>query len=182
MTRPVPDEVILGLLDYQPAHGYDLLERFRSNKHLGRIWRMSTSQIYSVLKRLEDHGCVSGISVKAEDAPTRREYRLLPKGELHLNQWLYDERPSASLHRIRVIFLSRLYIALLLQKPVEKIFRNQIIVCKQKYNRFMLEQQEDGSKIEFMALDLVINQLSSVINWLEDYQERAQDFNIQEVI
>jgi DNA-binding PadR family transcriptional regulator len=167
MSRPVPDAVILGLLKAQPSHGYDLLERFRSEEHLGHIWHLSTSQLYAVLKRLEDSGAVVGADVEVSDAPARREYQILPKGEAQLNQWLYEKQPSASLHRIRVIFLSRLYIAGLLDLPVDEIIQNQITMCKKQHQAFVEERQQTETKIEYLALDLVVHQLSAVIAWLD---------------
>lgn len=172
MSRPVPDEVILGLLKAQPSHGYDLLEYFRSNEHLGRIWHMSSSQLYAVLKRLEEDGSIKGVDVSVQDAPTRREFRILTNGEVQLEKWLSEETPSASLHRIRVIFLSRLYIASLINKPVYAIIQKQIAACKSQRLRFVEEREEAESKIEYLALDLVNNQLSAVIEWLYWCQEK----------
>ena len=174
MSRPVPDAVILGLLKAQPSHGYDLLERFRSEEHLGHIWRLSTSQLYAVLKRLEEAGAIQGTEVEVSDAPARREYHIKAAGEQQLHQWLLEKQPSASLHRIRVIFLSRLYIAWLLDHPVNGIFQNQIAICKKQLKDFCTVQHRANSEIEHAALDLVINQLSAVIDWLETYQDAAK--------
>lgn len=171
MSRPVPDAVILGLLKAQPSHGYDLLERFRSKEHLGHIWHLSTSQLYAVLRRLEDSGAVVGADVEVSDAPVRREYQILPKGGAQLNQWLFEKQPSASLHRIRVIFLSRLYIASLLDLPVDEIFQHQMTMCKKQRHAFVEELQQTDTTIENLALDLVVHQLSAVIDWLGSLQK-----------
>ena len=171
MSRPVPDEVLLGLLTAQPSYGYDLLERFRSNKHLGRIWHLSTSQMYAVLKRLEEKGAIRGNDIEVEDAPSRREYHVLPAGQVQLDRWLYTQEPSASLHRIRVFFLSRLYIAAILNRSITEIVHNQIKVCKLQRQEFEKEQLKTGSDIESLTLGLVINQLTSVIAWIENYQK-----------
>jgi DNA-binding PadR family transcriptional regulator len=53
MRVPVPDELILGLLAAEPMHGYQILARFEAPSELGRVWTMSRSQVYAVLKRLE---------------------------------------------------------------------------------------------------------------------------------
>ena len=76
MQRPVPDEVLLGLIKAQPAHGYELQDRFKSKSDLGRIWTMSTSQLYAVLKRLGDEGLILGKKVAVKDAPSRNEVEL----------------------------------------------------------------------------------------------------------
>lgn len=168
MSRPVPDEVLLGLIKSQPSHGYDLLEVFRSNKHLGRIWHLSTSQLYAVLKRLEEKGSIRGVDIEVKDAPSKREYRILPAGEEELNRWLFEPKPSASLHRIRVLFLSRVYIASVLNWPVEEIIQNQIAACEAQRYAFESEQRNTDSDIEALALDFVISQLNCAIKWLNN--------------
>lgn len=170
MSRPVPDAVLLGLIKDHSTHGYDLLERFRSNKHLGRMWHLSTSQLYAVLKRLEENGAIRGMDVAVKDAPPRREYTILPAGEIQLEDWLYEAKPSASLHQIRVVFLSRIYIAMLLNQPVDSIFHKQLAACQAQMQDFMEKQKEAKETIEVLALDLVINQLSAVIDWLEKFE------------
>ena len=129
MSRLSPDEVILGLLQAAPAHGYELLERFRDPAHLGRIWNMSTSQIYAVLKRLESEGAIVGQPIPQPDAPARTEYHITTQGKDSLAAWLADSHPPISIHRIRVVFLSRLYIATLLGQPTDVIIERQLSVC-----------------------------------------------------
>jgi len=177
MPRPVPDAVLLGLIKAHSSHGYDLLERFRAHQHLGRMWHLSTSQLYSVLKRLEEMGAIQGVDVAVADAPPRREFTILPAGEAQLEKWLSEENPSASLHQIRVVFMSRLYIARLLNQPVENIFQKQIGVCETQRQEFVAEQMKTEAPIEHLALDLVINQLSAVIKWLEKNQKALSEID-----
>ncbi len=130
MTRLVPDAVILGLLKYQPSHGYDLLKWFNSPKYLGRIWTMSTSQLYAVLKRLEEKGAIAGKEISMPNAPSRNEFHITELGEAWIQAWLFDSKPSASIHRIRVEFISRLFIAELLGLPKHKIIKLQQEECE----------------------------------------------------
>ncbi|MEA3328076.1 MAG: PadR family transcriptional regulator, partial [Chloroflexota bacterium] len=119
MQPPVPDEVLLGLIKAQPSHGYEMLDKFKSKSHLGRIWTMSTSQLYAVLKRLEEDGLIVGQHVVVKYAPSRIEYSITEEGDRNLTAWLNDENPSSSIHRLRVIFMSKLYIANLLKMPID---------------------------------------------------------------
>src|SRR5258707_15802201 len=114
MKSLTPDETILGLLVQRPRHGYELLDCFRDPGQLGEVWRLSTSQLYAVLKRLEFQGLTEGHEVLVPDAPPRMEYTLTGTGQERLQAWLDKSSPSASVHRVRVEFLSRLYIARLL--------------------------------------------------------------------
>lgn len=168
MNRLVPDEVILGLLKAQPAHGYELMECFRSNSHLGRIWTMSTSQLYAVLKRLSQQGAIEGRPYEVPNAPTRMEYEITSSGKKRLLDWLYTSQPSASVHRIRVLFLSRIFIANLLGLGTDDIVTAQINACQAVRDKFLEQCQVNDSEIEVLALDFVIQQMDTAIAWLKN--------------
>jgi DNA-binding PadR family transcriptional regulator len=167
MKHLTPDEVLLGLLKAQPAHGYELLEWFRSPQHLGRIWKMSTSQLYAVLKRLEESGLIAGRVLPGADAPSRTEYTLTKQGEARLMAWLNDPHPPISIHRIRVLFLSRLTIASLLNLPTEDIIARQLRTCGDHLERLQAQLTEVSTDVETLTLDFMIGQLSAAIRWLE---------------
>jgi DNA-binding PadR family transcriptional regulator len=170
MNRPVPDEVILGLLKAQPTHGYELLEYFRSPTALGRIWTMSTSQLYAVLKRLANNGDILGKVLDVPNAPARVEYMVSEEGNQKLEAWLYDLNPSASIHRIRILFLSRVYIANLLNTPLEAIIATQLSSCQAQQDILFAHRVDSQSEIEQLTLDFVISQLNAAINWLKQSQ------------
>jgi DNA-binding PadR family transcriptional regulator len=168
MTQPVPDAVLLGLIQHQPAHGYDLLSRFQSRAHLGRIWTLSTSQLYAVLKRLESEGALTGRRVQAPHAPARTDYHITPSGQKRLRAWLAEAEPSTSIHQIRVLFLSRLYIASLLGLPTEGILARQRAACESQRQRLTRQAAQTDSPIERLTLSFVINQLAACLAWLAD--------------
>ncbi len=167
MSSLTPDETILGLLAVQARHGYELLECFRSSHQLGRVWNLSTSQIYAVLKRLEREGWIVGHEVVPENAPTRTEYALTERGQKRLLTWLNEPDPPASIRRIRVEFLSRLYVARQLNTPTEPIVRHQREACRRKYLELMAERDNAEPGIDFLALELHISQLEAVLQWIE---------------
>lgn len=170
MSRPVPDEVLLGLLKAQPAHGYELLDYFRCRDQLGHIWTMSTSQLYAVLKRLEQKDAIVGQEQETKNAPTRVEYKVTDLGNQLLKTWLLNQNPSASVHRIRVLFLSRIFIANLLSIPHDRIIAAQIHACELQMEKFIKQRQEYQSKIQYLTLEFVTQQLDSAINWLKSSQ------------
>src|SRR5215510_4981646 len=135
MTQPTPDETILGLLAVQPRHGYELLEFFRDPARLGKVWTLSTSQLYAVLKRLDQQNLTVGREVASPDAPPRIEYALTEAGRQRLGEWLDDPQPSGSIRRVRVDFLSRLYIARLLNLPTAPMVERQPNACRQRYHQ-----------------------------------------------
>lgn len=167
MSSLTPDETILGLLAVQARHGYELLECFRSTHQLGRVWNLSTSQIYAVLKRLEREGWIAGHEIVSENAPPRTEYTLTEAGEKRLHDWLHDPQPAASIRRIRVEFLSRLHIARQLNIPTNAVVRYQREACIAKCKQLAAEREHAEPGIDYLALELHINQLEAVLHWIE---------------
>lgn len=167
MNQPAPDNVILGLLAIQPCHGYQLLEYFHDPNELGRVWIMSTSQLYVVLKRLEQQGFINGQEVHTTDAPTRTEYHLTEAGRDGLYLWLNDPQPSASIRRVRVEFLSRVYIARLLGVSTTAIVQHQKTACQLQRKILLTQRDEAQPGIGSLALDLMLIQLDAVLQWLD---------------
>lgn len=167
MNALTPDETILGLLAARAQHGYQLLDCFRDPAQLGSVWDMSTSQLYSVLKRLSQQGLIAGREVESADAPTRTEYCLTEAGRTQLDIWLREECPSASIRRIRVEFLSRLFIARLLNMPTIPIVKSQKAACQRRLGELMAQREQEKPGIGFLTLELVIAQLSAVLQWID---------------
>ncbi len=161
-----PDETILGLLALQVRHGYELLDCFQDTHQLGRVWKLSTSQVYNVLKRLERETLITGCEVATENGPSRVEYTLSARGHQRLMSWLYEPDPSPSIRRIRVEFLSRLYIAQKLNLSVSRIIHHQREACLREREHLGEAREAAQMGMDMLAIDFVIEQLEAVLRWL----------------
>lgn len=166
MLKLTPDDTLLGLLAANSQHGYQLLDAFRDPQQLGRVWYVSTSQLYAVLKRLEQQGLIAGQQVASADAPTRTEYTLTDEGHARLRAWLDEPHPSPSLRRIRVEFLSRLYIARLLGCPTGPIIARQRATCQRRLDNLLAKRTGAPQSVSDLALEMVIAQLQAILGWL----------------
>ncbi|MDX2140965.1 MAG: PadR family transcriptional regulator [Chloroflexota bacterium] len=166
MRDIVPDETILGLLAHRARHGYELVDVFQAQSQLGRVWSMSTSQIYAVLKRLEQQHLIMGEQAQSETAPTRTVYRLTSEGERRLQAWLLAEQVSPSVRRIRVEFLSRLYIARLLSVDTVPIVAAQRRICELEMERLREKRRYAHGAVEQLALDFMIAQVEAILVWI----------------
>ncbi len=167
MSQLVPDEVLLGLLAVEPSHGYQLLEHFRNPAKLGRVWDLSTSQLYAVLKRLERQEKIAGEAVKGSDSPTRILYHLTSTGQIQMEAWLRDPSPLASVRSVRVEFLSRLYIICLLNRPPVPVARSQRASCLELYHQLLAQRDRAPSGVGYLALELQIAQLDAILQWMD---------------
>jgi DNA-binding PadR family transcriptional regulator len=167
MSALTPDETILGLLAGQIRYGYQLLDCFRDPAQLGEVWNLSTSQLYAVLKRLNNQGLIAGKEALSPDAPPRTEYVLTESGWKQLHDWLLETCPSPSIRRVRVEFLSRLYIARMLNMPTAEIVLRQKQTCLDERSKRLEQQNHTEPGVGYLAVDLVIAQLDAVLNWID---------------
>ncbi len=163
-----PEFVLLGFLARQPSHGYDLHHRLLAE--LGQVWRISQSQLYNILKRLEAQGDIIADVQEQPRLPDRHIYHLTEQGNARFTKWL--ETPTGcSVRAIRVEFLSRLYfvyrdnperVARLIQIQEEEI-RAGLERLKQK-----LESLSSEQRFNRLGLELRIQQLNSALDWLSE--------------
>lgn len=167
MDALTPDETVLGLLAAEARHGYQLIDCFRDPAQLGNVWSLGTSQIYAVLKRLDTQGLIVGRSVTSPDAPTRVEYRLTPAGISRLEAWLTEPEPPSSVRRVRVEFLSRLYIVRLLDMPTRDIVRVQKESCRRRRDARVIDRDCAAPGVGRLAVELEIAQLDAILDWID---------------
>ncbi len=180
MSQLTPDNVLLGLLAAQARHGYQLIEAFRDPSQLGEVWNLSTSQLYAVLKRLAAQGLIAGQEIESADAPTRTEYTLTEAGTARLQLWLHELQPSPSIRHVRVEFLSRLYIARLLNIPTIPIVRRQKTACRQKRAEVLEQRALLAPGVGFLAIEFVIAQLDAVLLWIDRCELVPKDIEEEE--
>jgi PadR family transcriptional regulator AphA len=163
-----PEHILLGLLCQEPMHGYALHQRLC--QQLSYAWRISLTQTYNILKRLEQEGCLRGEMEEPSNAPPRRRFHVTPLGEARFAQWLETPGPS-NVRAIRIEFLSRLYFA---RKKSDRLARklilSQIRHGRQRAQaiRSSLEDLPANRVFDRLALSLRLRQLESTVEWLQE--------------
>lgn len=85
---------ILGLLNYYPMTGYEIMTVFRDS--LNFFWSAQTSQIYRELQTLESRGWVEKTAVPQQGKPDKNLYTITQEGRRELLRWLSDGEPELS--------------------------------------------------------------------------------------
>lgn len=174
MSRTSPDNVLLGLLETESCHGYQLLEHFRQPNALGLVWKLSTSQLYALLKRLEHAELIDGREETSKDAPMRTVYWLTDAGRYQFNLWLNTKTPSASTRAIRTEFISRVYVAGLLKRPLRPIINAQITACEAYRDDLLQQCAELETSIGLYVLNLQVGEMSMILDWLTTFNVKAE--------
>jgi DNA-binding PadR family transcriptional regulator len=171
-----PEMALLGLLYGESGHGYDLHRKV--NNDLGQVWHLSQSQAYSILKRLETRGDISVEEIPQEKLPPRQLLHMTPEGRTRFLEWLNTENPSGSSTRaIRMEFVTRLYfLSLYFPENIPHAFEQQRAEAEKHTARLkkMCDELPDGQIFNHVSLKMRIEQLKTVLNWLNECQENFQ--------
>ena len=158
----------MGYLVEGPNYGYQLHRR--TERDFSGIWRMSQSQCYNILNRLEAQGDISGETVQQLQGPDKRLYQLTPSGRNRFNKWLSSTTP-ASARAIRVEFLARLFFAHHLEPEKSvTLIEEQVLEITSAVDRLdrQMASLPESRVFHRLSLQLRLEQLRSCINWLEN--------------
>jgi PadR family transcriptional regulator, regulatory protein AphA len=164
-----PEYVILGLLKMEPSHGYALHQRLEAD--LSQVWRISLSQAYNILHRLDKQGFIqrSGDESTAQHAD-RVPFQVTEAGDAHFKTWMRTP-VGPSVRAIRMAFISKLYFARQLGQPnIEELVAVQrsAIVSKLEQLRARIEPIPKAQFVNRLGLQLRIKQLESLQSWFEE--------------
>lgn len=158
------EKALLGFLMEEPMHGYDLHRRVE--EHLGRIWYMGLSNVYSALNRLEEAGWVTSTLDPQESRPTRKVYRITPAGRKAFQEWLHQ--PISAIKDMRVEFPAKLYFFRTLDlEGVQALIAAQENVCRERVERLKGNAAQcDAHDFDRLVFDFRRRQIEAILRWL----------------
>jgi DNA-binding PadR family transcriptional regulator len=172
------EHAILGLLALSESgigHGYDLARQFSPEAPLGDVVRLEPGMVYHHLKKLERLGWVSAVPEAEPGRPARRLFALSSSGRAALERWLSE--PVARTREIRLDFLVKLYLALLLDPALAvRLVDEQRDLCARlveslsnRLQSIQVEEPGDALTARFgeMVLDMRLAQNRAALAWLD---------------
>jgi PadR family transcriptional regulator AphA len=98
---------ILGLLNEQPMHGYQIAQEMAPERGLGLICPLGLSNVYFLLGNLERHGLIE-IDQRQDDVyPPRTVFKVTAIGKQAFESWIW--KPPGRLRDVRLDFPLKLY-------------------------------------------------------------------------
>lgn len=173
MTRQVilsPQQAVLGLLMRGPMHGYELYQKYVSE--LGPIWHAGRSQVYAILKQLEEAGQVAAQTEFQESRPARRVYHLTPDGRQAFLDWVHQ--PVKDIRDVRVLFLAKLYFLRQLGlEGMDTLIEAQKAICHERMEALAraaaaLNADDFGN----LVCEFRCHQLEAILDWLDHCRQQ----------
>jgi len=168
MTRHTalsPRYALLGQLMRGPMHGYELHQQYE--QELGQVWRAGRSQVYGLLREIEEAGQVEVRVEQQTSRPARKIYSLTPAGRQAFRHWV--RQPVASTRDIRVLFLAKLYFLRQLGLDgLGELIEAQQAICRERADGIARRAAELGpDDFENLVLGFRHHQLEAIIEWLD---------------
>jgi DNA-binding PadR family transcriptional regulator len=169
-TSPLSIEyVLLGLLETEPAHGYDLYKRLNGLEAVGMVWSIKQSQLYALLERLEDEGLVTSSLIPGSNHPDRKQYNITASGRATFAAW--RNSPVQHGREMRMVFLAKLYFAQLSHsEEATLLVENQKRFCSEWLANMKktLAGLPSDQKFPRIVLEYRISQTKAMIEWLAE--------------
>jgi len=164
MSVPV---TLLGLLDRQPSHGYELKREY--DAYFGRGKPLPFGQVYSTLSRLVRDNKVSPGEVEAGEGPDRKRYAITEAGKAEVEAWL-DEPVDAEPYLQTVLF-AKVVLSLMLGRPAQHFLdaqRTAHLAQMRKLN----ELRRKGSVVDALLADHAMFHLEADLRWIDVTEAR----------
>jgi DNA-binding PadR family transcriptional regulator len=153
---------LLGLLDREPSHGYDLKREYDS--YFGRGKPIPFGQVYATLARLARDGKVLAGQVEPGAGPDRKRYSISDVGKSEVEAWL-AEPVEAEPHLQTVLFV-KVVLSLMLGRPAEEYLDAQR-VAHLKRMRELTELKQQGNLVDALLADHGLFHLEADLRWID---------------
>jgi DNA-binding PadR family transcriptional regulator len=159
MTVPL---TLLGLLEREPSHGYDLKRDYDS--WFGRDKPLPYGQVYATLGRLARDGKVSAGEAEPGSGPDRKRYVITADGVSDVESWLREPvRPEPHLQSV---LFTKVVLALMSDRPAADYLDAQRAAHLQRM-RELTEIKRSGSTIEALLADHGLFHLEADLRWID---------------
>jgi DNA-binding PadR family transcriptional regulator len=153
---------LLGLLEREPSHGYDLKRDY--DIYFGRGKPLPFGQVYATLARLARDGKVVMGESEPGDGPERKRYVITDRGATELDSWLTE--PVAAEPHLQTVLFAKVVLALMLDRPAEEYLDTQRAAHMQRM-RELTEIKRAGGLIDGLLADHGLFHLESDLRWID---------------
>jgi DNA-binding PadR family transcriptional regulator len=153
---------LLGLLEREPSHGYDLKRDY--DTYFGRGKPLPFGQVYSTLGRLARDGKVLVGEVEPGAGPDRKRYVITEQGVSDLETWLRD--PVEPEPHLQTVLFVKVMLALMSGRPADQYLDTQRAAHLQRM-RELTELRRTGNVIDALLADHGLFHLEADLRWID---------------
>ncbi|MFI6156803.1 PadR family transcriptional regulator [Kitasatospora sp. NPDC051170] len=153
---------LLGLLEREPSHGYDLKRDY--DAFFGRGKPLPYGQVYSTLGRLARDGKVMAAEAEPGDGPDRKRYVITETGATEFETWLTE--PVAPEPTLQSILFTKVVLALMLGRDAQEYLDTQRAAHLRRM-RELTELRRSGPLVDALLADHGLFHLDADLRWID---------------
>jgi DNA-binding PadR family transcriptional regulator len=153
---------LLGLLERQPSHGYDLKRDY--DTFFGRGKPLPFGQVYTTLGRLARDGKVVISEIGPGEGPDRKRYVITELGATEFDSWLAD--PIEPEPHLQTVLFAKVVLALMLGRNAEGYLDTQRHVHVQRM-RELTALKAGGELVDVFLADHGLFHLEADLRWID---------------
>jgi DNA-binding PadR family transcriptional regulator len=153
---------LLGLLEQEPRHGYDLKRLF--DRYFAPDHPLAFAQVYSTLGRLEHRGHILVDGIERAEGPDRRRYAITDEGTAELERWL--ESPLEAEPHLQASLFTKVVLAILSGRPVEPLVDGERHAHLARMRELTALRRTAPMPVGLLA-DYALFHLEADLRWLE---------------
>jgi DNA-binding PadR family transcriptional regulator len=158
---------LLGLLDREPSHGYDLKRDY--DAFFGRGKPLPFGQVYSTLGRLARDGKVTAGEAEPGDGPDRKRYAITEAGRHEVETWL--TQPAEPEPHLQTVLFAKVVLSLMLGRPAADYLDAQRAAHLRRM-RELTELRRTGPTIDVLLADYGLFHLEADLRWIDATEAR----------
>lgn len=158
---------LLGLLEREPSHGYDLKRDY--DTFFGRGKPLPFGQVYSTLGRLARDGKVVAGQSEPGDGPDRKRYAITPVGKDEVEVWLSE--PVEAEPYLQTVLFTKVVLALMLGRDAAGYLDAQRATHLRRM-RELTEIKRGSSLVDALLADHGLFRLEADLRWIDVTQAR----------
>jgi DNA-binding PadR family transcriptional regulator len=159
MTVPL---ALLGLLEREPSHGYDLKRDYDTYFNRGKP--LPPGQVYTTLSRLARDGKVVVGDAEPGSGPDRKRYVITDQGASDVETWL--EEPVEAEAPLHTVLFTKVVLALMLGRDAQAYLDRQRAAHLQRM-RELTEVKRSGHMIDKLLADHGLFRLEADLRWID---------------
>ena len=153
---------MLGLLEREPSHGYELKRDY--DAYFGRGRPLPFGQVYATLARLARDGKVIAGGAEPGAGPERKRYVITEAGAAEVGTWLAD--PDEPEPHLQTVLFTKVVLALMLGHPADRYLDTQRTAHLARM-RELTELKRGGDLLDVLRADYGLFHLEADLRWIE---------------
>jgi DNA-binding PadR family transcriptional regulator len=153
---------LLGLLEREPSHGYDLKHEY--DTYFGRGKPLPFGQVYATLSRLTRDGKAIAGDAEPGAGPDRKRYIITEQGAAEVDAWLSE--PVQPEPHLQTVLFAKVVLSLMLDRSAEHYLDIQRSAHMQRM-RELTEIKRTGTAVDALLADHGLFHLEADLRWID---------------